>query len=98
MRINWQAPEIRDFCLEFGQRLATVRRAVKISQGKTARAAGIRNTYLCRVEKGKHLPSIPTIMKIAEAMEVPVCAICPFGVEMEEFDEVNPGAGDHVSG
>jgi DNA-binding XRE family transcriptional regulator len=44
------------------------RAAVGLSQRAMAKAAGISFEHLCRIETGKHIPSVPTIDKIDRAL------------------------------
>jgi DNA-binding XRE family transcriptional regulator len=46
------------------------RAAVGLSQRELARLAGVRVETLCRIETGKHTPSVPTIDKIDRALKL----------------------------
>ena len=48
------------------------RAAVGLSQRELARLAGVRVETLCRIETGKHTPSVPTIDKIDRALKLAV--------------------------
>jgi DNA-binding XRE family transcriptional regulator len=43
--------------------------AAGLSQRELARKAGVRVETLCRIETGKHLPSVPTIDKIDRVLK-----------------------------
>ena len=43
--------------------------AAGLSQRELAKLAGIRTETLCRIETGKHTPSVPTIDKIDRALK-----------------------------
>ncbi len=43
--------------------------AVGLTQRALAKLAGIRVEHLCRIETGKHTPSLPTIDKIDRALK-----------------------------
>jgi DNA-binding XRE family transcriptional regulator len=43
--------------------------AVGLTQAELARLAGVRVETLCRIETGKHTPSVPTIEKIDRALK-----------------------------
>jgi DNA-binding XRE family transcriptional regulator len=45
------------------------RLAVGLSQKELAKQAGIRVETLCRIETGKHTPSVPTIDRIYRALK-----------------------------
>ncbi len=40
-----------------------------MTQRELATRAGIRFEHLCRIETGKHIPSVPTIEKIDRALK-----------------------------
>ena len=44
--------------------------AAGLSQRELARLAGIRVETLCRIETGKHTPSVPTIDKVDRALRL----------------------------
>jgi len=41
-----------------------------INQKDLAEKAGISNSYLTDIEKGRHTPSIKTLLKISEALQI----------------------------
>ena len=43
--------------------------AVGLTQRELAKRAGIRFEHLCRIETGKHIPTVPTIDKIDRALK-----------------------------
>jgi transcriptional regulator with XRE-family HTH domain len=45
------------------------RAAAGLSQRELAKRAGISVEHLCRVESGKHIPSVPTIDKLDRAIK-----------------------------
>lgn len=55
-----------------GKRIADIRKQKHLSQTIIAKKANIANSTLCDIEKGRINPSIKTLEKIAEALEVPV--------------------------
>jgi predicted transcriptional regulator len=48
------------------------RAAAGLSQPELAKRAGISFEHLCRVESGKHLPSVPTIDKLDRALKAAI--------------------------
>ncbi|NOS99626.1 MAG: helix-turn-helix transcriptional regulator [Phycisphaerales bacterium] len=50
------------------QKLIRERVAAGLTQRELAQRAGIRFETLCRLEAGRHTPSIPTIEKLGRAM------------------------------
>lgn len=57
---------------EIGTRISQLRELKKITQEDLAGKTGIQRANIARIEGGKHYPSLETLEKIAEALEVPV--------------------------
>lgn len=55
---------------EIGSKIKELRISRKISQRKLAALAGISNTYLSDIEVGRTNPSLKTMEKLAEALEI----------------------------
>ncbi|MHB1157634.1 MAG: helix-turn-helix transcriptional regulator [Phycisphaerales bacterium] len=45
------------------------RRAAGLSQIDLAKLAGVRHETICRIESGKHCPTVPTMHKIERALK-----------------------------
>lgn len=56
--------------MSFGNRLSTVRKDRKVSQGDLAAKAGIHINVIGRYERGEAVPSIEIAAKIAESLKV----------------------------
>jgi len=54
-----------------GDRLRTLREQKKLSQGDIEKRSGLLRAYLSRVENGYTIPTIETLEKWAEALDVP---------------------------
>lgn len=54
--------------IEIGPRLAAIRASHGLSQGTTARLAGLAPAYLSRIETGRVHPSFTTVMRVLEAL------------------------------
>ena len=54
--------------IEIGARLAAIRASSGLSQGTTARLAGLAPAYLSRIETGRVHPSFTTVMRVLEAL------------------------------
>lgn len=54
--------------LQLIQKLKTIREDRDMTQSEVADKAGIRDTYLARLESGKSAPKIGTVRKIAKAL------------------------------
>lgn len=57
---------------EIGSRICEAREFKKLTQEDLAKKTGILRANIARIEGGKHSPSLETLEKIAEALEVPV--------------------------
>jgi len=55
-----------------GERIRKVRESVGMSQSEAARKAGIGRVTLNRIEQGAQTPSYETLLKLAEAFDVPI--------------------------
>ena len=55
---------------EVGDKIKSERRKKSLKQKELAKLAGISNTYLCDIEKGRSNPSIETLKTIAIALQV----------------------------
>ncbi|HEX4825940.1 MAG TPA: helix-turn-helix transcriptional regulator [Candidatus Polarisedimenticolaceae bacterium] len=53
---------------EIGPRLAAIRAGRGLSQGTTARLAGLAPAYLSRIETSRVHPSFTTVMRVLEAL------------------------------
>lgn len=57
---------------QFASNMKRVREAKKMSQGDIFRATGIERAYISNLEAGKQNPTLETIEKIAQALDVRV--------------------------
>ncbi len=55
-----------------GQRIHIRRVELNLSQSELASMAGISATNLCKIERGQHGPGLPTLMKLAPALQMSV--------------------------
>jgi transcriptional regulator with XRE-family HTH domain len=55
-----------------GDRLRTLREEKNLSQGDIEKRTGLLRCYISRVENGHTVPSVETLEKLAQAMEVPM--------------------------
>lgn len=58
--------------MELGENIRAIRQSKKMSQVQLACRIGKANTYLCDIEKCRALPSLKTLKKISEALEVDI--------------------------
>jgi len=57
-----------------GEKILMLRRQLNITQTQLARKAGLANSTICDIEKGRLVPSIKTLEKIAKALNVPLAS------------------------
>jgi len=55
---------------QFGSNLKRIREENNMTQGDIVRATGIDRSYMSALEGGKQNPTLETIKKIAQALEV----------------------------
>ncbi len=55
-----------------GDRLRTIRKERKLSQGEVERRTGLLRSYISRVENGHTVPPIETLEKLARVFEIPL--------------------------
>jgi transcriptional regulator with XRE-family HTH domain len=58
--------------LMIGERLRTIRESKNLSQGHIEQRTGMLRCYTSRVEDGHTVPSIETLAKYAQALEIPL--------------------------
>ncbi len=56
---------------QFGRNLCERRRRAGWSQENLASRASMRQDEVCRLENGRHGPRLETLVKLADALEVP---------------------------
>jgi transcriptional regulator with XRE-family HTH domain len=71
-----------------GRQIKAARSARALTLAQFAAAIGLDKGYLSRVERGLKVPSIATVLKIAQALEIPVSQL---------FGESVDGSAIHVS-
>lgn len=68
-----------------GENISAARRAIKKTQAEIAEQVGIDTVSLSRIERGSVTPSIATLDRIANALNVPLGRL---------FDGISPGVKD----
>jgi transcriptional regulator with XRE-family HTH domain len=58
-----------------GANVRAARTARDMTQAALGEATKIPVPHISRLEKGSHLPSVATLKKVAEALEVPICSL-----------------------
>lgn len=54
------------------ERLRAIREQKKLSQGEIEKRTGLKRCYISRIENGHTVPSLPTLERMARALEVPL--------------------------
>src|SRR5271156_3334104 len=55
-----------------GDKLKALRAQKKMSQGDIVKRTGLLRCYISRVENGHTVPSVDTLEKLAQALEIPI--------------------------
>ncbi|MFD8937342.1 helix-turn-helix domain-containing protein [Streptomyces sp. NPDC059578] len=58
-----------------GDRIRAARRAARLSQERLAERAGMDRQALNRIEQGHSAPRIDTLIRIADALDVPLSSL-----------------------
>lgn len=64
-----------EFAKQVSEAIRGARESAGWTQGQLAEALGIRVPHISRLEKGTHLPSVATLKKVSDALEVPICSL-----------------------
>jgi transcriptional regulator with XRE-family HTH domain len=67
--------EIAEFLRKLGGAIAAQRRALKLTQERLAERLGTSPEWISQVERGVGRPSVDMLLKLADALGVPVCAL-----------------------
>ena len=70
--------------MDIGKRLRELREAKGLSQGDIEHGTGLLRCYLSRVENGHTMPTLPTLEKLAAALEVGLSQLFAAGDEEPE--------------
>ena len=62
-------PAVEYACASLARKIIRDRVAAGLSQRDLAMRAGVRAETLCRIETGKHIPTVPTIDKLDRALK-----------------------------
>lgn len=72
------ASDIGTFKQQLGRRIYLLRKAARMTQFELAEAAGVGNEYISKIERGIGSPSLETLVKIAQALQVEMKALFDF--------------------
>ena len=66
------------------QNIKKIRQSISLSQGRLADKANITRRYLAEIETGKAVPSIKTLIKISNALNIRMCRLFLTGEDLRE--------------
>jgi transcriptional regulator with XRE-family HTH domain len=78
-----------------GDRLRALREEKKLSQGDIEKRTGLLRCYISRVENNHTVPSIETLEKMAQAMEVPLYQLFYEGEEPPKLPDLPKRKVEH---
>lgn len=61
-----------DICKLFATKVQEIREAKKLTKTRLSELAGLDMSYIGKIERCKKSPSLETIVKLAEGLDVPV--------------------------
>ena len=73
-----------------GQRLRLLRENKNLSQGDIEKASGLLRCYISRVEHGHTVPSLETLERFADALEVPLYRLFYEGQDAPATPDLTP--------
>lgn len=66
---------------QMGARIKALRKSRRLSQERLAEKSDITPKYLSRLEVGQQSPSVETLARLADALDVELWELCDFGHE-----------------
>ena len=75
--------------LMIGERLRTIRESKNMSQGDVETKTGLLRCYTSRVENGHTVPSIETLAKYAQALDIPLYQLFYDGADPKHIKGVD---------
>lgn len=67
-----------DIVRRFGEKLRELRKAKNLSQEALSKEAGLDRTYVGKIERGEKSPSLHTIEKLANILDVEISELFKF--------------------
>ena len=86
--------------VDVGPRIKAVRRAQRLTIESLAEASGLTKSFLSKVERGKSTPSVAALLRIAQALSIPLSSLFENSatrrvVRALDYPQVNFG-GEHL--
>lgn len=83
--------------MDIAKRLRQLREAKKISQGDIERRSGLLRSYISRIENGHAIPTIESLEKICQALQVPMYQVFYEGQKLPAAPMFSDGKSDWAS-
>src|ERR1700733_2181962 len=64
--------ETVDFYERLGRRIAAFRQSIEVSQEKLGERSGVGASYIAHIEIGSRKPTLDVLIKLADALDVPL--------------------------
>lgn len=71
-----------------GEKIRAARKAVGLTQKQLGERLGISYVNISQLEGGQRIPSLDTLQKIADALQVPIHRLIPEATPDYEFEEI----------
>ena len=78
-----------------GAKIESFRKKRKYSQERLAESVGLKRTSIVNIEKGRHLPSLFLMYRLAEALKEDISALLPLSQEIVNYDPIEQFAIDN---
>lgn len=75
--VGWSNTGLQTWIDFVSQKIKKLREQRGLTQVELAEKTGLKQSHICRLERGRHSPSHKTVEKIAEALGVPVTELDP---------------------
>ena len=89
---------MKDMKRLLGMRIKELRKGIGFSQEELAERTGISSKYLSRIEMGQHFPSIDTLIRLADALNVELKDFFEFVHEVPSCRELKEILNNLVEG
>lgn len=70
-----------------GQRIKEIRKSKNLTQEKLAELINLETSSLSGIESGRHYPSLPTLEKIAQNLDVNICSLFDYN-HLDNIDDI----------
>jgi transcriptional regulator with XRE-family HTH domain len=71
------SPAFQALLEEIGSRVRVARLAAKLTQRDLAEAVGLKQGYITALESGDQNPTVRTLARFAEALQIPIASLFP---------------------